>query len=138
MHLSGKGNNTAAYREAYDTENMTDKSAIELASRENAKVNVRSRIAELLADCQTGDITPELIEKGLVNEALNADSDGARVQAWKTLAQVRAMLKEVRETVERTMTDDEIIESIAGDNPDVAETLKSMLTGSKQGSTERH
>lgn len=36
-----------AYRENYNTENMTEKSVWELASREMAKVKVTSRVAEL-------------------------------------------------------------------------------------------
>jgi len=51
---------TAAYREAYSTKNMTDKSVWEVASRMLADVKVRSRIEELKAarnDAVVNEIT---------------------------------------------------------------------------------
>lgn len=130
MHLTGRGSNSEAYREAYSTENMKPETVHVKACEVNSNGKVQERIAEILNQCQINEITPELIEKMLLNEAMNAQSDGARVQAIKTMAQVKAMLKDVREVVERTMTDAEIIESIAGDNQGVAKALRDMLGSS--------
>ena len=76
MLLSGKGSNSDALRESYDCDNMTEKTVHEMASKVNGNYKVRTRVAELLDDCKTSDITPELIEKGLLNEALQAEIYG--------------------------------------------------------------
>lgn len=81
---------TEAYRSAYDAENMKPSSIWVEACKLNQNPNVSQRIDALTADIaarkQTDDerLRMFVIEQ-LKNEALNAQSDGARVQALTAL-----------------------------------------------------
>jgi len=91
------------------------------ASRLLTNDNIKGRIAELIEDTDAEAITPEVIIAGLVKEALKAESDGARVTAWKTLAQVRAMLIQVNEDKTAALSDHELAKMITGYDPEVPE-----------------
>ena len=72
--------------------------------------NVVARVTELLeTGLDANEITPELIIKGLLDEALNAESDGARVTAWKTLAQARSMLIAVNKDLSTELSDEQLV-----------------------------
>ena len=105
------------------------------ASRLSANENIKARVAELLENgIEANDVTPDLIIKGLLKEAMEAQSDGARTAAWKTLAQVRAMLVQVQQDREAKQTDEQLMQSVLqlaeGDAEKQAilkETLEEML-----------
>ena len=99
-----------AFRESRDTSRMKAKQVHEEACRLDSKPKVRQRIAELLENCMdANEVTPEVIIKGLLDEALNAESDGARVTAWKTLAQARSMLIAVNKDLSTELSDEQLV-----------------------------
>ena len=81
---------TEAYRSAYDADNMKASSIWVEACKLNSHPNVSQRIEALTADItarkQTDDERLRMfVTEQLKNEALNAQSDGARVQALTAL-----------------------------------------------------
>ena len=127
MHLAGEGSNTAAYREVYEPDNQSMETQHRKAHEVNENGKVQARINELLESCDSKDITPELIEKGLLTEAQHATESGSRVNAWGKLAQVKSMLIQVNQNVERTMTDSDLIDQIADGDEDFAAKLREKL-----------
>lgn len=65
-----------AYRFAYNTENCTDKSIIELACQELGKVNVTSRVEEIRADlAKRNEVTLDTFNDELVYARNMADKE---------------------------------------------------------------
>lgn len=94
-YVKTHGNGAESARRAGYADNGASSPRTE-AVRVLADAGVQKRIAEIKAmSMDANDITAEYIAKAIHWEALNAESDGARAMMWKTLAQWRAMLKEV-------------------------------------------
>ncbi len=103
------------------------------ADREGSRLmgddKVQKRIAEIQAQAlDAEEITPELIAKGLLLEATTAQTDSARVTAWKTLAQWRKMVSD------RSVGDpapprdlEKTIESLASDRPELRAALLALI-----------
>jgi len=100
--VAGRGKRDA-YREAYDAENMKDKSCSVAAAELMANPNIQARMAELEEDvAQAARLTPEWILRGLMEEAVGAKEASARVRAQELLGKY---LKMFREQTDLTITD---------------------------------
>ncbi len=90
---------------------------------------VLDRIAEIQAQAlDAGEISVDLIAKGLLLEATTAQTDSARVTAWKTLAQWRKMVSD------RSVGDpppppdlEKSIETLFGDDPAIRAALLARI-----------
>ena len=95
--------------------------------------SVRERVEELLEQAallavDTAKITKELVLGGLLHEAMNAKSDGARVQAWKYLGQSHVVALFVGEDENtRPQTVPEICRAIAKDNDELYRMLLTTM-----------
>lgn len=88
QHVASGATQAAAYRAAYDTDEMTDKSIWESASKVASNAKVTARIAELKA---------ELAEKHLWTREMSVKALVAAYSIAKTQKQSSAMTAAVRE-----------------------------------------
>lgn len=115
----------------------SERSAHVEGSRTLANDRVKARVDELM---QTGvdanEVTPELIIKGLLDEALNAKESGSKVAAWKTLAQVRSMLINVNKDMAADLSDEDLAEDIAKGDKQAYDIILAALKGEPTGGTD--
>ncbi len=104
----------ASYKHAYDWKG-TDANAYNEGVLLRNHVRVSAYIIENLEyQMDKMGVTPEWIMERLSQEAVGAASDGARATNLKTMAQIRGMLVQKIEHVEKSLPDDGIALSIAG------------------------
>jgi len=84
------------------------------ACRKAGEIRIKERVAELLeSGLSEAEVTPELIIKGLLQEAMNAEAtSGNRTKAWEVLAKVRSMLIQVTEDRTQQLTDKQLIDKL--------------------------
>lgn len=119
------GNASEAVRRAGYAKPSADREGSRLMKDEK----VRDRIAEIQAQAlDAAEITPELIAKGLFFEATTAQTDSARVTAWKTLAQWRKMVSDRSASDPAPPRDlEKTIENLAGDRPELRAALLALV-----------
>lgn len=120
-YVANNGNGTLAAKQA----GYSEKTAYAIASENLRKPHLKDRIQEIeQAALDVNQITPELVKKLILNEAMTAESDGARATNLKTLALSLGMLKENVQVSEK-MPDDQIVEALreAGLDEDAAKQM---------------
>jgi phage terminase small subunit len=129
------GMSTKTQEQAAIDAGYSEKSARISASENMRKYEIRRRIDEIKANgVDAKEITPEFIKMALAGEAIGAKNDGARVAALKTLAQVEAMLIQVKEDRTQSMSDEELIDKAARE---ANETFGIDIEQAKQALRER-
>jgi len=93
---SSKGNASAAYREAYDTDKMKSASIRAEACRLLDNLNITQRIDQLNADIVQqqrlqGVSLRQRVTDGLLTEAQMAESPAARVRAWELIGKLQGV-----------------------------------------------
>ena len=121
------GDQAAAYREVYDTENMLAKTVHEAASRLANSCKVAARISDIQANlAEKTEVTVEAITDMLnsaYDKAIANGQPSAAVAAAMGLAKVHGLLVEKRQTVNVTRStadvDDRIRQLLAPAEPRV-------------------
>ena len=93
---ASKGNASAAYREAYDTDKMKPASIRAEACRLLDNLNITQRIDQLNADIVQqqrlqGVSLRQRVTDGLLTEAQMAESPAARVRAWELIGKLQGV-----------------------------------------------
>ena len=93
---ASKGNASAAYREAYDTDKMKPASIRAEACRLLDNLNITQRIDQLSADIVQqqrlqGVSLRQRVTDGLLTEAQMAESPAARVRAWELIGKLQGV-----------------------------------------------
>src|SRR3990167_3557218 len=104
------GNQSEAYRRAYDVGRDTKPESIYVSASElMADPNIALRVKDLEAEAVAMSmVTKEMVVRGLLHEAMNAKNEGTRVRAWELLGKTNAMFTDVRKSIH-----DETEESLA-------------------------
>ena len=121
-----------AYRQAFKARESEAKSIHERASRLFAKPQVQTRVRKLLDHANIQDL--DSVGRAFadlqvdIKRAKELDNMTAVAQLQRLRLQVLGMLKEnVSLTVEQRSDDDSLIKRIAGDDADLAESLRRRL-----------
>lgn len=106
-------NQSAAYRKAYNVGPDTKPETVwRKAAEVEANGKVTARIEEIQEEiAEALNITEQSVLAGLKHEATTAKSDGARVQAYGTIAKIRGFNTKDRDVAD--MTDEEIRAELA-------------------------
>ena len=111
------GNATKAAKNA----GYSEATAKQAGHRALTNVDVAARIMELRAEAyEAADLTPELLLKSLMHEAVNAREGGTRVRALELIGKTMAMFVDVRQDDTRTQSTDTLISQIAKASPRAA------------------
>ena len=111
------GNATQAAKNA----GYSEATAKQAGHRALTNVDVATRIAELRAEAyEAADLTPELIAKSLMHEAVTAKEGGTRVRALELIGKTMAMFVDVKADDTRTQSTDTLISQIAKASPRAA------------------
>lgn len=117
-----------AYRKAYNNYTAKDTTADSEACRLEAQPKITARLAELAQiAAEAANVREDTVIHGLVREATNAKSDGARVQAWQALAKILGINTQDRPVSD--LSDDEIEQELreAGIHRDKTDTQGDTL-----------
>ena len=126
-------NQSDAYREAFHKTRATQKSIVESASRLSRRPQVVSMMRELFATAKKSAL---LSAAGHLDSVL-ADLQAAREDRnWTAVSSLQriagACIGNLSETLnigDQRMSDDQLIDRLAGDNPEAAEMLRKIVGG---------
>ncbi len=121
-----------AYRQAFGVKRAKQKSVIERASRVFAKDNMKSRVRELLKAARVEDIdSVGQAFDDLLRLLAKAETDGnwtAAANLMRQRLQAHGILRDrVAFTLEQQASDDDLIKSLAGDDPAKLAALRTIL-----------
>ena len=116
-----------AYRDNYDTKTQRDQTAYTEASVLASNPKVTRRVAEHVNKAFDGVDIKDYVLGKLKKQVETGKNEGATQQALKLLGMTQGMYRDVVETSERTLSNEELISQLAEGNEPLAAMLREQL-----------